>query len=380
MRSAVANKSRVAVQMPADSGAQYIDTDDALRQACRQWSASPVLALDTEFIRERTFYAKPALLQINDGQHIGLIDPLRIKDWKPLAEQISDPGVIKVAHACREDLEVLDQMMGTLPDPLFDTQLASGLQGMTRDLGYGEMVSRMLDISLDKSQSRTDWLKRPLSELQLQYAAKDVEYLPEIYRMQREALEGLGRLDWLREDCEGELARARGREAPDRYYQRVFAQLPMHESSLALLKKLSRWREDRVREIDIPRPWLLTDKQLRSVVKQRPNSRQALLALLGSSRKSGAVRALLNIVAAAGAPPEQGSTMRGAPRERVDAMLKRVTKIAKESGLEPTVLATRGECTELLVGHLNDRDAIWPERLRGWRRGLLGDDLPETMP
>ena len=364
----------------AGSEAEYIGADRSLRAACRRWATSPVLALDTEFMRERTFYAKPALVQVSDGAWVGVIDPLAIKDLSPLAERVGDPGVTKILHACREDLEVIDQLLGVLPEPLFDTQLAASLKGMARDVGYAELVLRTLDIALDKSQSRTDWLKRPLSLLQLRYAVADVEHLPKIHDLQKAELKRLGRTGWLREDCEQLLSRARSRERVDSYYQRVFAQLPMADSSLALLRNLSRWRERRVREIDIPRPWLLTDKQMCSIAKQRPATRQALSQLLGSSRKPGALKAVLDIVAAADDPPERQPARRNAPRERVNAMLKRVAEVAQQRGLMPTVLATRGECAELLAGHLNGREATWPERLRGWRRGLLGDGLLDAAP
>ncbi len=359
--------------------AEYIDSDSALREACQRWEGSAVLALDTEFMRERTFYAKTALVQVSNGAHIGLIDPLAVKDVTPLAERMSDPHAVKVLHACREDLEILHQWLGAFPEPLFDTQLAANLEGRGRDISYRALVSDTQGVELDKSQTRTNWLQRPLSQDQLSYAALDVEYLPAIYAEQKATLAGLERMAWLDEDCAQHIEHARRRDVLDNYYQRAFALLALDSACLALLRALSRWRERTARQRDMPRPWLLNDKQMIAIAKLRPASQSEVREILGR-RHAGIAGALRKVVeqADAGDAGDGTAPKRLPARTQVDALLARVAQAAKEHGMEPSVLATRGECVELLWRH-EGGDIIWPQRLRGWRGEVLAQCVMDVL-
>jgi hypothetical protein len=151
----------------------WIRDNDSLGQHCAEWQHLPFVALDTEFMRVDTFYPIAGLIQIGDGERAYLIDPLTIDNWQPLAALLENPAVVKVLHACSEDLEVLLRLTGSLPAPLFDTQLAAAYLNLGFSMGYSRLVKEVLDLDLPKGETRSDWLQRPLSETQISYAAED---------------------------------------------------------------------------------------------------------------------------------------------------------------------------------------------------------------
>jgi ribonuclease D len=160
---------------------QWIGDNASLAQHCATWRSLAFVAVDTEFMRVDTFYPIAGLLQVSEGERAYLIDPLLISDWTPFAELLQDPAVVKVLHACSEDLEVFLRLTGSLPGPLFDTQLAAGYLNLGFSMGYSRLVQAVLNIELPKGETRSDWLQRPLSATQVSYAAEDVLHLAEVY-------------------------------------------------------------------------------------------------------------------------------------------------------------------------------------------------------
>ena len=177
----------------------WIRDNDSLGQFCAQWQQLPFVALDTEFMRVDTFYPIAGLLQIGDGERAFLIDPLTIDNWQPLAQLLENPAVVKVLHACSEDLEVLLRLTGSLPAPLFDTQLAAAYLNLGFSMGYSRLVSEVLGIDLPKGETRSDWLQRPLSETQISYAAEDAVHLAELFVRLRPKLSD-DKYAWVLED------------------------------------------------------------------------------------------------------------------------------------------------------------------------------------
>lgn len=175
---------------------QYINRSEQLPQLCAQIRQEPWIALDTEFLREKTYYPKFCLLQIAAPGWVACVDPLTINDLSPLFEAIYQPDIVKVLHSCRQDLEIFFHLTGQIPGPIFDTQIAAPLLGFQENPGYAMLVSSFLNINLNKAHTRTDWTQRPLSADQIQYAADDVIYLCKIYTLMCEQLEKLGRLNW----------------------------------------------------------------------------------------------------------------------------------------------------------------------------------------
>lgn len=166
----------------------WIRDDQTLAEHCQSWRELPFVALDTEFMRVDTFYPKAGLIQVGVGEHAYLIDPLLIGDWQPLADLLDDTAVVKVLHACSEDLEVLLRLTGKLPQPLFDTQLAAGYLNIGFSMGYSRLVQEVLGLDLPKGETRSDWLQRPLSDTQVSYAAEDAVHLAELFSALRPKL------------------------------------------------------------------------------------------------------------------------------------------------------------------------------------------------
>jgi len=180
----------------------WVATDEALADCCASWHEEDCLALDTEFVRTTTFYPKPGLIQVATMDNCWLIDPLGINDWAPFADLLLAPGVVKVFHACAEDLEVCRRLCGVVPQPLFDSQLAMAMLGDGSSVGFQRAVMGLLGIDLPKEATRSDWLRRPLSDEQIDYATADVYYLRRLYPGLDERLRQKGRLQWLQEDCQ----------------------------------------------------------------------------------------------------------------------------------------------------------------------------------
>ena len=196
----------------------WITDEAALALHCDDWLHLPFVALDTEFVRVDTFYPQAGLLQVCAAGRVYLIDPLLIHDWSALAEVLRAPAVVKVLHSCSEDLEVLSRLTGSLPAPLFDTQLAAGYLNLGFSMGYSRLVQAVLGIELPKGETRSDWLQRPLSETQLSYAAEDALHLAEVYEALDARLSEEKRA-WVLEDG-AELLLAFGREVdPDELYR-----------------------------------------------------------------------------------------------------------------------------------------------------------------
>ena len=177
-----------------------LESSAQLENAAKQWEGSEVLGIDTEFVRERTYRADLGLVQVSDGRTAWLVDPLANASLEPLAQLMANPAITKVLHSSSEDLEVLMYVLGQLPEPLVDTQIAAAMLGQSLQLGYHHAVKWLFDIAVDKDQTRSNWCRRPLHARQLRYAAMDVVLLPMMQQKLRSRLEDAGRWQWLEED------------------------------------------------------------------------------------------------------------------------------------------------------------------------------------
>lgn len=355
-----------------------IDTTEDLIVLCDQLRGSPWLAIDTEFIRERTYFAQLCLVQVASASTVACVDALALEDLSPLLELIYDREVIKVFHAASQDLEILFQLRGAVPSPIFDTQIAAALLGLGDQISYGRLVQEMLGVELDKSHARTDWARRPLDPEQLRYAADDVRYLRDVYHAQRASLESKGRLDWLEPDFAALTDSGRYAVSPAQSWRRVRGVQSLRPRQLAQLQALSEWRENRAIKLDKPRRWVLQDDVLLELARRAPRNEQQLAKIRGLDE--GAVRRvgtelLETLEAAAARPPETWPQL--PPRRQLSAAqealadaLMAVLKIcATEHGISPTSIATRKDIEELTCGETD------LELLRGWRGRLAGEPL-----
>ena len=346
-------------------------------RAAKAWRRAGLLALDTEFVRERTYHADLGLVQISDGQTVWLIDPLLDGVLAPLAELLADEGIVKLLHSPSEDLEVLLHTTGELPVPLIDSQLACALLGQPLQLGYHKAAEWLLGIPIDKDLTRSNWLARPLRPELLHYAALDVCVLPLMWSKLEQELDSLGRLPWLEEDCARMLADARRPVDPMNSWSRIRGAGRLEGDSLAVLQALAAWRETEAQERNRPRGFIVKDPVLLGIARgqmDHPRDLETLDDFHPRARQrygreiTRRVQEVLDSGATLPVPPQAG------PRERetLKAMRKLVMEQAEALGVEPTVLATKKDMEALLFG---GPGAPLPERLNGWRRPIVGEPL-----
>ncbi len=356
----------------------FVTASRELVQALEQLSGD-FIALDTEFMREKTYYPQLCLVQIATLEHCVVIDPLSVTELQPLWSFLADRSRVKVLHAARQDLEVITLATpdAPLPGPIFDTQIAGALLGSPAQAGYATLVADHLGVELSKSSARTDWSRRPLSEEQLRYAADDVRYLARLYVQLRDALRAEGRLEWAYEEtleCESP---ALYRTQPEDAWRRLKGLDRLAPAQRAAAKQLAGWRESMAIKHDKPRGWILNDETLRAIAERLPASSEELQTIHGLSpgvvRNSGAQ--LLELVARA---RELASAEREAfiPPKPDPAQLTRVNRLMswlRQRGVElkisPELLATRREVEQLVFSGRADR------LLAGWRSSVIGEDL-----
>jgi ribonuclease D len=373
--------------MPFESEPVWIATDEQLKVCCQRLRGATRIAVDTEFMRSHTFYPKAALFQLA-GEHTAsegcyLIDPLSITDFAPLIELLNDPGIVKIFHACSEDLEVFNTLLGCVPAPLVDTQIAAGLLGHGASLSYAALVESLLGIKLEKGETRSDWLQRPLQIQQLHYAVQDVVNLLPLYDRLNEALEQAGRLAWLREDCEVLVAGAQMPQNLDAYYLRIKSAWKLSEQQLATLRQLSHWRERRARQRDMPRNHVLHERVLWSLAKQQPQTVAALRSVEGLEvRKIKRLgEELLEVIEQARAlpvqsyPPPLPAPLTIAQRTLVKALKEIVEEKATSLRIPPEVLVKKADYDFIVRSGMQGGRYHLPERLQGWRRAVVGESL-----
>jgi ribonuclease D len=355
-----------------------IDTADALTAFTASVTHQPEIALDTEFMREKTYRAELCLLQLAFGDSAACIDPIALPDLSSLVPVLTGPAV-KIMHAARQDLEVLLPAVG-LVQPVFDTQVAAALAGFPSQIGYAELARRLLGVELDKAHTRTDWARRPLSPEQQEYALDDVRHLGALRAQLLDQLRSRGRLGWLEEELAA-LGNADAlRVAPEDAWKKVKGLPALDEQRQRLAQSLAAWRERRAVDRNRPRGWILDDVSLREIVLRLPRSLEALGALAEMQesvvRKCG--EELLALVRDAGiSDPPPPLPRRERPDPALLATVKRLSDIAAavaaELSIGTEVLATRRELERLAAGR---RDV---SLLRGWRADVVGQKLLSAL-
>ena len=363
--------------MPALAGiptAHMISGNASLAAACRRWSAAGLIGLDTEFIQERSYYPRPALVQVSDAQGVLLVDPTEISDYGPLAQVLTDPSVLFVMHACTEDLKVLEIMTGTRPRRIFDTQLAAAFAGHRFSLGYRELVETLLYVTLDKGETRSDWLKRPLSPSQLHYATLDVLHLLPLHRHLSAELSTMQRTSWLEEEFEHQRRIQAADSRPEASYLRIQGRGVLSPTRHAVLRRLSAWRETEAMARDMPRRHLLPDQALIALAGAPAPTGGRLNSASGISvrfRRRYEPTVAKRIRAALADGPSRADHTTGL-RPYADT-LTRMRDIARQAaqrlGLPPELLATRRALESLLAATLK-HEPIPPE-FQGWRRTVV---------
>lgn len=374
----------VAVQAPV------VVTDNAILQTlCAQWQKCALIALDTEFVRVDTFFPRLGLIQVGDGEHNYLLDPLRLTEWGSFVELLSNPAVVKVLHSCSEDLVVFKECLSQLPTPLFDTQRAAAFLGYGYSISYQNLVKELTGTEISKDQTRSDWLQRPLSVEQLNYAALDVAYLPAIARHLQETLTATGRDAWAEDEFEQMLAAA----APDAseqawqdYYQSVGGAWRLNEKQLAALQRLCVWREREARSRNKPRNWIARDSELLAIATAMPVDLAELLAVSDLPKplvSRDGTRILQLLSAPHVGPAPQPETLEQPLNSTMRHALKSCQHIVREQAetldIAPELLARKKQLMPLLLLAKDKPEFAWPTELSGWRQSLLEQPLRDTL-
>jgi ribonuclease D len=361
-----------------DNPVRLIAAQPDLDAACTIIAQQPELPLDTEFARTDTYRPKLCLVQIGTAEQVCCVDMLAGLDPAPLWLALASPGTTKILHAAKQDMEVMLLTFGALPGPIFDTQIAAGLLGHPPQAGYATLVEAELGLRLDKTQTRTDWSRRPLTAAQIEYAANDVAHLPELAARLRQRLASGGRVDWAREDCAALLDPGLYGVQPENAWERLSGIDFQPVAVQARARRLAAWREQRADRANRPRQWILTDQALTALAAGNPPDLGAIEALdvmtPGALRNSG--EGILTEMRQADAELAAGAISlrqqaRPAPLDNV--IIKRlgavVQKVAGELGIAPEILATRSDIASVLRGSRDVRP------LRGWRRAIIGEAL-----
>ena len=248
----------------------YISTHQALVDFCQRAREFDAIAVDTEFLRERTFHPRLCLVQIATPAESVAVDPLVIDDLSPLAELMADESVTKVFHACSQDMEVMLHTVGALPRPIFDTQVAAAFLGERQQISYGALVQTFCGVSLPKTESLTDWSRRPLTDKQIEYAIDDVKYLIVAYTEMMSRLRELGRVDWVLDELRPLADESHYRADRHEAFRKVKRINSCSRHQLGIARELAAWREDRAERRNIPRKWVMSDDTLLALVKRNP--------------------------------------------------------------------------------------------------------------
>lgn len=333
------------------------------------------VGLDTEFIRERTWWPQLALVQVSINDETLLIDTLAPGMCEALKPLLEDASVLKIMHSPSEDLVALQHACGALPAPLFDTQHAAALAGHGAGLGYQKLVQALTGELLEKGETRSDWLRRPLSPAQLHYAREDVRHLLQLHQMLDAQLQSLGRQQWLAEDCERQLQAARDPVEPWPHLA-IRATQFLDADAQARLLRLLRWRESFARDSDRPRNWILDNELAVLLAKQPPADRAAMQALLDARPKAPRkLAAQLWQALSTAQPDEAAMPLANADdhRSTLKRMQQVVAEVAAQLDLPDAVLLSRRKLEQALI------EGRLPETLSGWRGPLLQAPLKAVL-
>jgi len=361
---------------------QFIDTPEDLATLCQQFANKDWLAVDTEFLREKTYYPQLCLIQIASDDVIACVDPLAISDLTPLLDILYNPDVTVVFHAARQDLELLYMIRGELPPSLFDTQLAATVLGYGDQIGYANLVKQCVDVELDKAHSRTDWTKRPLDPAQIDYAADDVRYLRDVYHILKDQLNDKNRQHWLDDDFAILSSSETYKPNPDNIWRKVKGAGRLKGVQLAILKQLAAWRENRAVKSNRPRRWIVKDEVMIDLAKLGPENLDKVKLIRGlennTIERHG--KALIDEIKLAKASPKEAwpvlkklQPLTNQQDALIDALMSLLRKYCDQQSIAPTAVASRKDIESMVRGETDI------PLLQGWRNEIVGHYLEKFL-
>lgn len=366
----------------------WVDTNSALQEWCEYWSTLSFIAVDTEFVRRTTFYPVTGLIQVSEGTKAVLIDPQPITDWSALRALLVNEKVMKVFHACSEDLDVFDNLLGVLPTPFYDTQIGEAFATGQWSISYVKLVKAYLDIDVAKDETRSDWTLRPLTDGQKRYAALDVTFLAEIFPLQQARLTEKRMLDWVLEDCESLKWQYLQNNDAEQNWDGVKAAWRLNPKSLTLLRLLFLWRDERARNDNIPRGQVLKDRTLWALAKFIPDTAREIGQAEDISPKqvrlySDAILEKVAVVNQLSSDEYQLPLTPPLPSDAGDlskAMRAYLKSLAQELDVAPEVVLKR-KLLDPLMRHIYDGSEMdWSNpSFNGWRKDRVVAPLLEKF-
>jgi ribonuclease D len=367
----------------------FITSNQALADFCQQASQVEAIAVDTEFVRTRTLYPQLGLIQIYDGKQLVLVDPLSIDDFSSLTELFTNPNVVKVLHSCSEDLETFWHAFKVMPSPIFDSQFAASIVGMGPALGYAKLVEIMLDITVDKGESRTDWLARPLRDEQCDYAAKDVLYLFQLYPELKARVEEQHKLPWVYAEIAHLAAKKQTPIPLDSVYLTIKNNWKLSSKAVLVLKRLAAWRTSTARQRDMALNFVVREENLLAIATQQPSNKNELRLIQGINPHEVRIHgdALLAIVAECQKvseelyPPRVKRLNDMEEYKNTAANVKKLClNIAEKYAIPPELVGSKKQINQLLKWCWLDQDesrdiGLQPDLLSNWRGPFLIKEL-----
>jgi len=371
---------------------EYVRDTATLNSLCEEWSGEAYLAVDTEFERTSTFYARMGLLQIADSKSCYLIDPLTVDDWSAFTKLISSPSCTLVMHSCSEDLSLLQTFLGCLPASVFDTQLAAAFLGIGFSISYQALVEQLIGVEVAKDETRSDWIKRPLTEKQIYYAAADVRYLLQVHETLSQQLVSKNMLEWLRAECNQQLVTAQRLEDESQwhsYYSNVSNAWRLDEHGLQSLQLLCVWRERKARQRNKPRSWIVKDNDLLNLceaVSGPLRSGELTLSDVSSAKDVDSrflSRNASELFRVLEDTPQSTTVDANSLNKPLSAPLRKKLKLSKQAatskaealGMSPELLGRKKFLVELLRSYERDGAIQWAGNFADWRRELLEAEL-----
>ena len=366
----------------AESDYEYVASDDALARLCADLLDAEYCAIDTEFVRESTYYPELALIQVATDARLACIDPLAIENFEPLVRVLAADSLLKVFHSSSQDLEILYQRFGEVPAPVFDTQLAAAVLGFNHQVSYADLVQQICGVQLEKKHTRANWTRRPLSRDELDYAMDDVRYLLLVYRDLEARLAETRRRGWIEKELKAMSDPANYETDIDTLWKRLRGVQKLKGERLQISAELCRWREGEAQRADRPRRWIAKDDAIVELARQKPADLKALSRIPElpdkTVRRHG--ETLVKIVAEATQTDpsdwprhERPPTLDALELSLGDCLMALCRKIAADNDIALATLATRKDIDNLVLNQKNSR------LTQGWRFAMAGEQLLEFI-
>lgn len=362
---------------------RFIDTQDDLQSLCTHLATRPHFTIDTEFLREKTYYAQLCLIQVATEDVAACIDPLALEDLSPLTDVLANTDITKIFHSSSQDLELLYQVTGTMPSPVFDTQVAASLLGQGEQVGYAKLVEQITGVQLPKDHTRTDWSRRPLDEGQIDYALNDVTYLLQVWANQHHTLVEKDRLAWLQHDFDALTDPARYEIDPNDAWKKVKGAKRLRGKALPVVKTLAAWREQQAKDRNKPKRWILDDNLILDLARFQPKAHEAMHKIRGID--AGRIKrdgdTLIRIIEEGAKLPRDEwpsfktdyETLSPNQEAMVEFLLALLRLKAHEAEMSVGALSSRKEMEALVRGK---RDL---PVLKGWKLAIAGETLQHAL-